>query len=205
MVQRIITTLTLAASLLVSACASISGEPVERDPWEGFNRSIYSFNEGLDKHLLKPVAQTYRDITPDLIQMGGRNFFSNLDDIPVSINDLLQLKFGQTSQDITRFLLNTTIGFVGVLDVATALGLEKHNEDFGQTLGYWGLDNGPYLVLPLLGPSSVRDTSGIVVDYSINPVRELDNSNDQLLLDITGIVNTRTQLLQTEAFWIPPA
>ncbi len=198
LVKRISIIFTLVVGLLLNACASVPGEPSEQDPWEGFNRSIYSFNEGVDRFFLKPIAETYRDITPDIIQTGVSNFFSNLGDLLVIINDLLQLKFEQTAQDIARFLLNSTIGFVGVFDVATPLGLPKHDEDFGQTLGYWGVGSGPYLVLPLLGPSSLRDAGGLVVDYSINPVRNVDDSDDQLALDIASIINTRTRLLRAE-------
>lgn len=182
----------------LTACAGPQRAPSEADPWEGFNRSIYNFNDSVDRLILKPVAETYRDVTPQFIRTGIGNFLSNLGDILVIINDIFQLKIEQAAADASRFFLNTTLGIFGLFDVATPIGLEKHDEDFGQTLGYWGLDSGPYLVLPLLGPSTVRDTGGLVVDYSLNPVRdELDN-DEQLALTIVQTVDTRARLLDAE-------
>ncbi|MEM7293776.1 MAG: VacJ family lipoprotein, partial [Pseudomonadota bacterium] len=143
--------------LFVGGCATVPQPNPEVDPWESWNRSVYSFNEGLDRLILKPVAQTYREYTPQFIQTGIGNFLSNLGDILVIINDLLQLKFEQAGQDMSRFLLNSTVGLFGFFDVASPIGLPKHDEDFGQTLGYWGVDSGPYLVLPFFGPSTLRE------------------------------------------------
>ncbi|MDD2759420.1 MAG: VacJ family lipoprotein [Methylomonas sp.] len=165
--------------LSISGCAST--EPVRKaakaapvqvtpvDPYEGFNRSMYGFNMGMDKYLLKPVADGYRFITPNFMQTGVSNFFNNLKGINVVLNDLLQGKFEQGASDTGRFLTNSTIGVLGLFDVASDLGLDSNVEDFGQTLAVWGVDQGPYLVLPLLGPTTVRDGGAIIVDKAANP------------------------------------
>jgi phospholipid-binding lipoprotein MlaA len=135
------------------------------DPYEPWNRRIYHFNYRFDEWVFLPVVHGYRYVTPGFVRSGVSNFFSNLGDIPNLLNSVLQLK-GQRSMEITgRLLLNTTIGVVGLWDPATRMGLPKQNEDFGQTLGYYGVGDGPYLMLPILGPSNLRDTGGLVVDY----------------------------------------
>jgi phospholipid-binding lipoprotein MlaA len=149
---------------LLSACATVEGPADPNDPFESYNRSIYNFNDGVDKYVLKPVAKGYDAITPDPVQKGISNFFSNLDDVLVIMNDLFQFKLAQAASDTGRIIINTTLGLFGLIDWASDLGLEKHNEDFGQTLGYWGVPSGPYFMLPLMGPSTIRDTSGLVVD-----------------------------------------
>lgn len=154
----------------VSGCATTSSGSTAQDPFESFNRHIFAFNEGLDKVVLKPVAKGYKAIMPEPVNQGVTNFFSNLDDIIVIANDLLQFKFLQASSDTGRFLLNSTVGLLGFFDVASKVGFQKHNEDFGQTLGYWGLGNGPYLVLPLFGPSSARDAFGLATDTFLDPL-----------------------------------
>lgn len=156
----------LLLALLSASCATVGGPPNPDDPLESFNRSMFAFNETLDSYAIKPVARGYKAITPEFVDTGISNFFSNLDDILVIINDLLQLKFEQALKDFARFVYNTTFGLGGFIDVATGFGLPKNNEDFGQTLGYWGVPSGPYLVLPILGPSSVRDAAGFAVDVS---------------------------------------
>lgn len=139
------------------------------DPYEGFNRSMYGFNMGLDKYLLKPVADGYKFVTPNFMQTGVSNFFTNLKGINVVLNDVLQGKFEQSLSDMGRFTTNSTIGVLGLFDIATSLGLENNVEDFGQTLAVWGVEQGPYLVLPILGPTTVRDGTAIVVDKAANP------------------------------------
>jgi len=156
----------LLLALFNTGCATLEGPENPDDPFERFNRSIYSFNETVDEYAIKPIAEGYKKITPGTVDKGITNFFSNLDDITVIINDILQLNFTQAASDLSRFLFNTTIGIAGIMDVATEMGLKKHNEDFGQTLGVWGIDEGPYLVLPFIGPSSFRDGTGFVVDTS---------------------------------------
>lgn len=189
----------LLLCLVASGCAT----PYNRiDPLEPLNRGIYSFNKGLDNVIVKPVAQGYKAVIPDPFRMLVRNFFSNLDDVVVVFNDLLQFKLLQALQDTTRIVVNSTIGFFGIADIASGIGLEKHNEDFGQTLGYWGIGNGPYLVLPILGPSSVRDTVGIAVDVHVDPIFDkLDDrrhfrQRNQLLA--AKFVSKRTDLLDVE-------
>lgn len=166
-----------SSALSVTGCASTDQRPPEAtsaavgkvDPYEGFNRSMYGFNMGLDKHLLKPVANGYKAVTPDFMQTGVSNFFTNLKGINVVLNDFLQGKFGQGASDTGRFLTNSTVGLFGLFDVASELGLQGNVEDFGQTLAVWGVEQGPYLVLPLLGPTTVRDGAAIVVDKAANP------------------------------------
>ena len=142
----------------------------KKDPWESMNRSVFSFNERLDSNVLKPVAKGYKWIMPDPFETAIGNVFSNLNDIPVTFNNILQLKFKNALRSSGRLLVNSTMGVGGMLDVASGMGLEKQNEDFGQTLGYYGVSSGPYLVLPVLGPSSTRDAGGLMFDLASDPV-----------------------------------
>ncbi len=142
----------------------------KKDPWESMNRSVFSFNERLDTNVLKPVAKGYKWIMPDPFETAIGNVFSNLNDIPVTFNNILQLKFKNALRSSGRLLVNSTMGVGGMLDVASGMGLEKQNEDFGQTLGYYGVSSGPYLVLPVLGPSSTRDAGGLMFDLASDPV-----------------------------------
>ncbi|HIE00243.1 MAG TPA: VacJ family lipoprotein [Thiotrichaceae bacterium] len=158
----------LLGAWIFSGCATTASTH-ESDPFESFNRSIFAFNEGVDKAILKPVAKGYKAVTPKPVNKGVTNFFSNLDDVIVIANDLLQFKFKQAASDTGRVLLNSTVGLLGLIDVASEFELPKHNEDFGQTLGYWGVGSGPYLVLPFLGPNSARDTVGLGVDVFLDP------------------------------------
>jgi len=158
----------IAFGLLVSmvGCASIPAgvSPSPDDPWEPFNRSVFEFNEGLDKYVLKPVVSGYRFVLPEFIREGIYNFFSNYNDIYTALNNLLQGNPDYAFNDLMRVVVNTTMGLGGLIDLATPGGLEKHKEDFGQTFGVWGIPSGPYVVLPFFGPSSVRDTFGTVAD-----------------------------------------
>ena len=163
------------ALLFLSACAT-TGSLDERDPWEGFNRGVYSFNETMDNLLFDPISKGYDAITPDFIDNGITNFFSNLGEISVIANDLLQFKFAQATSDVARFIFNSTIGVLGFFDVSSSLGFPEHDEDFGQTLAHWGVGSGPYLVVPFFGPATVRDAAGFAVDgIVLNPVSYLDN------------------------------
>ena len=150
--------------MLSIGCATLDGPENPDDPFERFNRSVYSFNETVDKYALKPVAKGYKTITPGSIDKAITNFFRNLDDIVVIANDLLQFNITQAASDFSRFIINTTVGIAGLMDIATDFDLKKHNEDFGQTLGVWGVSEGPYLVLPFIGASNVRDGAGFLVD-----------------------------------------
>lgn len=166
----------LAASLIISGvlggCATTpkNGETNPNDPLENWNRGAQSFNDDVDDVILKPMAKGYLWITSDAVDEGVSNFFSNLNDIGVTVNDLLQFKMLQAGMDASRFLINTTAGVVGVFDVAKHLDLTKHDEDFGQTLGYWGIPSGPYLVLPFAGASSPRDAVGLLGDALLSPL-----------------------------------
>ncbi|CAH0251772.1 putative phospholipid-binding lipoprotein MlaA [Massilia sp. Bi118] len=155
--------LTLAAgAALLSGCAT-SANP--RDPFEKFNRAMFSFNDAVDRTALKPAATAYKNVTPTFVQTGVNNFFGNLSDLWSSANNFAQLKGQDGLNDFTRFAVNSTLGLAGVLDIATPAGMRKHNEDLGQTLGYWGIPSGPYLMLPLLGPSTIRDTAALPGDF----------------------------------------
>ena len=156
----------LSMTCLFVGCASIPAgvEPSARDPWEPFNRSVFEFNEGLDKYLLKPIVAAYRFILPEIVRDGIYNFFSNYSDIYTALQNLLQGKPDLAFNDLMRVAVNTLFGLGGLMDVATPGGLPKHKEDWGQTFGVWGVPSGPYLVLPFFGPSTIRDTFGTAAD-----------------------------------------
>jgi phospholipid-binding lipoprotein MlaA len=174
------------------------GERRTQDPWEGFNRSMYEFNEVLDRYALKPLAQGYQHVTPDLMERGVSNFFGNLADVRTLVNNALQLKGHDAASDVARITLNSTFGLAGVLDLATPLGLEKHNEDFGQTLGYWGVPSGNYLVLPLFGPSTLRDGLALVPDSYVDPVGDVAHVPTRNSLYGLRLIDTRAGLLKSE-------
>jgi phospholipid-binding lipoprotein MlaA len=184
----------LISLALLGGCAS-TGNP--RDPIEPINRGIYHFNEGLDKTVVSPAAELYRGVLPQFMRTGVSNFFANINDVLIALNNLLQGKIPDAISDAGRVAVNTTVGLLGVLDVATEIGLEKHDEDFGQTLGRWGFGDGPYLVLPLFGPSNLRDALGRIVDYKTDLVTYVDPSRDRNLLWGLRIVNRRSELLGT--------
>ncbi len=165
------------------------------DPWESFNRKVFGFNEALDSNVVQPVARVYRDNVPQPVRKGVSNFFGNLRDLWSAINSALQAKPGHAVENTGRFLINTTIGIYGIFDVATHLGIERHSEDFGQTLGRWGVPTGPYLVLPLFGPSTVRDGVGLVPDSRANLINQVDDVSDRNTLWFSNLVDRRAQLL----------
>ncbi len=191
--RRLALVLALAAGL--GGCAS-RGDP--RDPLEGFNRGVYSFNEGLDKVLLKPVAQSYDAIAPTPVRAAVGNFFENINDVLVCINDLLQGKLNDAGSDFGRVALNSTFGILGLFDVATAWGLEKHEEDFGQTFGRWGIGDGPYLVLPLFGPRTVRDAVGLAATTSLYPLSHVYPVDVRNSLTGTRFISDRADLLPVD-------
>jgi phospholipid-binding lipoprotein MlaA len=158
--------LALGAAVLLSGCATTANP---KDPFEKFNRAMFSFNDTVDRVALKPAATAYKNATPTFVQTGVNNFFGNLTDLWSSLNNFAQLKGQDGLNDFMRFAVNSTLGLAGVLDIATPAGMRKHNEDLGQTLGYWGVPSGPYLMLPLLGPSTVRDTAALPGDWWGDP------------------------------------
>ncbi|ORU93016.1 MAG: ABC transporter [Cycloclasticus sp. symbiont of Poecilosclerida sp. N] len=179
---------------MLSGCASLTSQE-ENDPLEYINRGIYNFNEKADKYVLEPAAQGYQFITPAIVDQGITNFFSNLDDIVVFTNVVLQLKFNQALSDGGRVVVNTTLGLLGFVDMATDMGMSKHNEDFGQTLGAYGVGTGPYVVLPLLGSSTLRDAAGIYADMSVDPVQRLHNPDVMWTTIALKGVDTRADLI----------
>lgn len=183
--------LALAAAAVLSGCAG----PNPRDPYEGFNRAMFTFNDTIDKAALKPAATAYKAVLPSFVQTGVNNFFGNLSDVWTAANNLMQGKGEQGMSDVMRVALNSTFGLLGVLDIASEAGLQKHNEDFGQTMGYWGLESGPYLMLPLLGPSTVRDTVGLPLDMVADPWRYKDPVNVRNIGTVTRVVDQRAVLL----------
>jgi len=166
------------------------------DPLEEINRPIFEFNQNLDENLIKPIAISYRDNTPDSIKKGESNFFSNLGEVSTLANQILQFKAEDSLLTLSRFLINTTIGLVGIFDPASELGLTKKDEDFGQTLGVWGVPEGPYFVIPVLGPSTLRDTAGLYVDVTSNAnfINSLD-TNSEIAATSMKTVDKRVELL----------
>ena len=179
--------------MFISSCSTMSAS--KNDPLEPMNRAIFGFNEVVDDNILKPVAKTYKYITPDPVETGVSNFFSNIGEVSTIANDVLQLKFGQAGNDLARFSINTTIGVLGIFDVASTMGFQKNREDFGQTLGYWGMPQGPYLVIPFFGASSFRDAPGLYADQQISPIEQLHNK-EELALTTLNIVDIRARLLR---------
>ena len=187
----------LLCLLLVSGCATVEAERDPRDPWEGFNRGVYRFNETFDEYLAQPVARAYVAVLHQEIRTRVSNFFSNIQDLLIGANNFLQGKFEDGVNDWARFAFNSTIGLFGIHDVASDFpGLEKHNEDFGQTLGRWGAGSGPYLILPFLGSSTVRDAAGTAVDWAVQPVGEVRPIALRNTLYGVYFVDTRAQLLE---------
>lgn len=187
---RLALVVVLGAAL--GGCAT-SGNP--KDPLEGFNRAVFQFNDKLDQVALKPAATAYRNVLPTFVQTGVHNFFGNLSDVWSSANNLLQGKGEAGMSDFTRVAINSSFGLLGLLDIASEAGLQKHNEDFGQTLGHWGVGSGPYLMLPLLGPSTVRDTAALPVDFKGNLWSYKEPTYVRNIGTAVRIVDTRASLL----------
>lgn len=182
----------------MTGCAS-NYEANPKDPWEPMNRKIFEANDAVDRALVKPTATAYQNYTPDLFQKGVHNFFGNLRDFWTAVNSALQLKVSDTAESSARVLVNSTVGLLGIVDVATPLNINKHKEDFGKTLGYWGVPSGPYVVLPFFGPSTLRDASGFVVDVELNPtfkgIKDVPVRNS---LFVVNAVDIRRGLLGVE-------
>jgi phospholipid-binding lipoprotein MlaA len=185
----------LFITLLFTGCASTPNSN-PKDPFEPLNRSIYKFNDAVDKAVIKPVAQGYKAVLPKVVRIALNNFFSNLDDVGVTVNDILQLKLKQAASDGIRVLFNTTFGIGGLINVTDRL--EKHNEDFGQTLGYWGIGSGPYIMLPFFGPSSVRDSVGLYGDGLTDVIINTRDIPTRDIAYVVSKVNLRASLLENE-------
>lgn len=193
MMKRSLLWVGLLALALLQGCAT---GPNPRDPFEPFNRGVTRFNDGLDEAIVKPVAQAYQDVVPSPVRTGINNFFGNLSDVWSMVNSVLQLKPQAATESLMRVSINTLMGMGGVLDWATEMGLQRHREDFGKTLGRWGVDTGPYLVLPVLGPSTVRDTAALVVDAKGDLVMQVDNVPSRNSLYVLRAVDLRASLLR---------
>ena len=182
---------------LLPGCATTGGSD-PRDPFEGFNRAAFSFNQSMDKHLFHPIAEAYDAILPEFIDQGISNFFSNLNEISVIVNDILQLKIGQAVSDFARLVFNSTIGLLGFFDVSSGMGLEKHREDFGQTLAKWGFKSGPYFVIPLFGPTTLRAATGLGVDgVLLSPTTYVDSTAYRSGLMSLNYIDFKADLLST--------
>lgn len=186
----------LAAAVLALASGCATGPDANpRDPLEPFNRGVQRFNDAVDEAVLKPVATTYVDVTPSPVRTGVTNFFGNLRDLWSSVNAALQLRPRESAENLMRFGVNTTFGLAGLLDIATEMGIPRTRIDFGQTLGRWGVASGPYLVLPFFGPSSFRDTVGLVVDSNADLVGDVDRVANRNSLYTLRVIDTRAGLL----------
>lgn len=184
------------AILLLSGCATTSNNP--KDPYESFNRAMFDVNEGIDTVIAKPLAKGYDVVTPLPVKAGVGNFFSNVGDLFIGVNNGLQGKPAEGASDIARLLINSTVGILGLFDVASEMGLEKHNEDFGQTFARWGMNDGGYLFLPIIGPRTVRDTAGFVVDSYADPVSHVQRVHTRNGLRVLRMVDIRASLLPSD-------
>jgi phospholipid-binding lipoprotein MlaA len=183
-------------ALLAAGCATSPGRTTNEDPYEGFNRGVYKFNDTLDRAALKPIAKGYRKVTPGFVRTGIGNVISNLEYPGTFVNQFLQGKWALGFRDTGRFLLNSTLGVAGIFDVATPLGLEKNDEDFGQTLAFWGVSSGPFINLPLLGPSTMRDAPARALDFLTNPLQYTDVPWEaEWGMRAVDIVHSRSELL----------
>ena len=181
---------------LLGGCAATGSDP--RDPFERLNRGVYQFNEAVDKTILEPVARAYRAVLPQFVRASISNAFANVNDVRVALNNVLQGKFATAYSDLGRIAINSTLGVLGLFDIASEAGIERHEEDFGQTLGWWGIGAGPYIVLPLFGPSSGRDAIGFAADAFTDPLAYVDPSRPQNQLLLTRFVNRRAELLDAK-------
>ncbi|MCI0994179.1 VacJ family lipoprotein [Pseudomonas corrugata] len=188
--------LFLSASVLLVPFAAQAA--TEEDPWESINRPIFTFNDTVDTYALKPLAQGYQYVTPQFLEDGIHNMFRNIGDVGNLANDLLQAKPASAGVDTARLIFNTTFGLLGFFDVGTKMGLQRSDEDFGQTLGYWGVGSGPYVMLPLLGPSTLRDAPAKLVDNYTTPYPYIDNVSVRNSIFGLNVVDTRASLLSAE-------
>ncbi|UVE19732.1 VacJ family lipoprotein [Pseudomonas sp. LS44] len=180
------------------ALVPLAAQAAEEDPWEGFNRAIFRFNDTLDTYALKPLAQGYQTITPQFLEDGVHNVFNNVGDVGNLANNLLQGKIHDAGVDSSRLIFNTTFGLLGFFDVGTSMGLNRNDEDFGQTLGAWGIGSGPYLMLPFFGPSTVRDAPAMIPDSYLGPYPYIDHVPTRNVTRGVDVIDTRANLLSAE-------
>ncbi len=197
--KTIIKKILMFSVIVMTGCATTQqNERVAKiDPFEPMNRAVFSFNEAADDYVIKPIAQAYKFVLPEFVRTGVTNFFSNINDVLIAANNLLQAKPVEAANDIGRFLINSTIGVLGLFDVATDMGLDKNREDFGQTLGVWGFSDGPYVVLPFFGASNVRDTVGLAVDIETDFMINTNKlkSDEKIAVNALRVINRRAELL----------
>ncbi|MEZ5524433.1 MAG: VacJ family lipoprotein [Pseudomonadales bacterium] len=187
----------VCAALLFGFGTTVAADNPE-DPWEGWNRAVWKFNKTADTYFLKPVAKGYDWVTPKPVDDGISNVFDNLGETRNFLNDVLQFKFADAGTDLARFVINSTVGVLGIFDVASRWGLDRNEEDFGQTLAAWGVESGPYLVLPFLGPSTVRDGIGLIPDIYSVPQAYIDHDQTRYSVYATDFIDTRADLLDVE-------
>jgi len=188
----------LLCSLALQGCATRPTVAVAdpRDPWEGMNRQIYAFNEKIDDALVRPVAQAWVEVMPSFVRTGVRNFTGNLADVWTTVNAALQFKGQAATESLMRVAINSTLGLYGLLDIASETGLEKRKEDLGQTLGHWGVQPGPYLVLPVFGPATLRDTAALPLDWQAGPSQYFSESAHRTTVTVLNVTETRAGLLK---------
>ena len=189
----------LAALVLLTTGCAARGDVASRDPFERWNRGVSEFNDNIDSVVLKPVAVAYREVTPPTVRTGVSNFFGNLGDFWSFVNSALQFKWQNAAENLMRVNVNTFFGLGGILDVASEMNIDRHREDFGQTLGRWGVPAGPYLVLPLLGPSTLRDTLALPVDRRGDPVQDINPQASRNATYLLRAVDARSNLLRASA------
>ena len=182
----------------ISTFSIAENEDVNVDPFESTNRIVFEISDDLDTMIIRPVAEIYRDVTPRFIKNSVTNFFYNLSEVDTIINQLLQGKIVLAGQDSLRFLINSTIGIVGFVDVATRVGFERHDEDFGQTLGVWGVESGAYVFVPFVGPSTIRDLVGIPLSWYVSGTFAIEDNKTKILFSFLDVIETRERLLAAE-------
>lgn len=189
--------MSLTAACLLQGCSTFSGKTAgqQLDPWEKWNRKVFGFNETLDQHVLSPVATAYSDVVPQPVRRGVDNFFGNAADAWSAVNNMLQGKATDSLHDVIRVGMNTVFGIAGIFDVATEFGLDRNNEDFGQTLGQWGVGAGAYIVWPVLGPSSIRESLALPLDRAVSPALLINDGAVKYELTALQVVNARAGLL----------
>jgi phospholipid-binding lipoprotein MlaA len=192
MKSKLLTLITIGFITLMSGCTTVDN----KDPLEPINRGVYKFNDVSDKAVFKPIAGAYKSVMPIPVRSGVGNFFANLKTLVTTVNQVLQFKFNKAAESAGRFVINSTVGIAGLFDVASKQGIPQYKEDFGQTLGYWGVGNGAYLMLPFFGPSTLRDATGLITDsMTIDPIGYVDDPRTRNILIGTKFIDARASFL----------